>query len=94
MLLEKARRVNIESTTTAKLCELVELFGSKGQADLDHTRFLPYKLPEEPGPGPKISVAAANTIRQLQRDGRLPSRVSMLLLDDLKHAGVGMKGPD
>lgn len=94
MQLEKARRVNIESTTTARLCELVELFGSKGKADLDHTRFLPYKLPEEAPPGPKISLAAANTIRQLQREGRLPARISMQLLDDVKYAGSGTKGSD
>lgn len=90
--LQRARDINDQSKVVARLCELVQTVGFSGKVDLTWEDYLPFRLPDENNP-PKISQAAAITIRRLIKAGRLPLSITAELLDELEKV-ERLRSPD
>ena len=69
---------NRDSYTTARLASLVLSAASLGEAEADHTIFLPYLTSKVPAP-------VVRTIQELIKARRLPMAVVALLADDIRH---------
>lgn len=84
-----ARRINDQSTTSARLARLVADFMAQGKEHgLTEERFLPFRLLDkgEGGGGTDLKPAAAETLRRLIRRALVPVWVVQALLEDLDRA--------
>ena len=90
--LQRARDINDNSKAVARLCELVQTVGFSSKVDLTWEDYLPFRLPDENNP-PKLSQAAAITIRRLCKAGRLPLSIMAELLDELEKV-ERLRSPD
>jgi len=84
------RLANNNSAATAQLGEIVALFASQGKAQLPAVRFLPFPkdIEDESDKTPRITAAAAASIRRCIRDRTLPLDVLVLLRSDLERADL------
>lgn len=78
---------NARSITTARLAQLVQYAASMGKSSSELQDFLPYGL-EETDSRPRLSAAAANTLRQLIQTRTLPMPLMAFLMEDLQRADV------
>lgn len=85
---KRERRIaNNLSASTAQLGQLVAVFASQGKSELTANKLLPFPQDtEQDGDTPRISAAAANSIRRCIRDRALPLDVIVLLKPDLDRA--------
>jgi hypothetical protein len=90
--LKRARDINDQSRAVARLCELVQTVGFSSKVELTWEDYLPFRLPDENNP-PKISPAAAITIRRLMKTGRLQPSIMVELLDELEKV-ERLRSPD
>jgi hypothetical protein len=80
------RRINQQSITTARLAALVMSGLSMGKSNPPPYEFLPFEIEDDDGL-PRLSPAAAATIRRLIRDRTIPLPVIALIYPDLQRAG-------
>lgn len=80
-------QANALSISTARLAQIVQFAASMGKANSELQDFLPYQI-DLPDGRPRLSAAAAGTLRQLIHNRQLPMPIMAFLMEDLQRADV------
>lgn len=80
-------QANALSISTARLAQIVQFAASMGKANSELQDFLPYQI-DTPDSRPRLSAAAAGTLRSLIQGRKLPMAIMAFLMEDLQRADV------